>query len=100
MLVDVTSKAKDKLNELLEGKEAEKSLRIYIAGYGWGGPTFGMALEEAKDGDEKVATEGFNFVVEEDLKEIYEQFTIDYSDSWLRKGFVVYPTGQNPDGGC
>lgn len=59
-----------------------------------------MALEEAKENDEKVSIEGFNFVVEEDLKEIYEQFTIDYSDSWLRKGFVVHPTGSDPNGSC
>lgn len=34
MLIDVTSKAKEKLNEILEDQETDKSLRIYIAGYG------------------------------------------------------------------
>ncbi len=59
-----------------------------------------MALEEAKDGDAVVSTQGFNFAVESDLKEIYGQFTVDYSDSWLRRGFVVYPEGGSPDSGC
>lgn len=50
-----------------------------------------MALDESKEGDTKIASEGFDFLVEEGLDEIYGQFTVDYSDSWLRKGFVVIP---------
>ncbi|HLR33721.1 MAG TPA: hypothetical protein VK071_00130 [Tissierellales bacterium] len=31
------------------------------------------------------------FLVEEDLSETYGSFTVDYSDSWFRKGFNVIP---------
>lgn len=34
MVIEVTDKAKEKLKELLVEKETDKSLRIYIAGYG------------------------------------------------------------------
>lgn len=98
MVIEVTDKAKEKLQELISEKESNKALRIYIAGYGWGGPSFGMALEEPKSGDLELSADGFNFLVEEDLKSIYGKFTIDYSDSWLRKGFLVYADGS--DGNC
>lgn len=57
-----------------------------------------MALEGPKSGDEELISEGFNFLVEEELKDIYGKFTVDYSDSWLRKGFLVYADGR--DGSC
>ncbi len=34
MVIDVTEKAKEKLDEILKEKESDKHLRIYIAGYG------------------------------------------------------------------
>ena len=98
MVIDVTDEAKEKLSALLLEKETDKALRIYIAGYGWGGPSFGMALEEPRTGDLKFTSGEFNFIIEEGLQDIYGKFTIDYSDSWLRKGFIVYADGS--DGSC
>lgn len=91
MNVELTNKAKEKLGEVLKPEETNKSLRIYIAGYGWGGPNFGLALEEPKEGDIKVLVENYEFAVEEGLEDVYGKFTVDYSDSWLRKGFVITP---------
>lgn len=34
MVIDLTDKAKEKLNELLQKEEQDKALRIYIAAYG------------------------------------------------------------------
>lgn len=34
MVIKLTDEAKDKLNELLQEKQAGKALRIYMAGYG------------------------------------------------------------------
>lgn len=34
MVIEVTDKAKEKLQELISEKESNKALRIYIAGYG------------------------------------------------------------------
>lgn len=91
MVVDVTPVAAEKLKELLKTKETEKYLKLYIAAFGWGGPTFGLALEEPKDNDEIIKTDDFNFVMEKDLIEQYGKFTIDYSDNWLKRGFSVIP---------
>jgi Fe-S cluster assembly iron-binding protein IscA len=50
-----------------------------------------MALDEPKDEDMRVESEGFEFLIEESLSDIYNSFSIDYSNNWLRKGFVVMP---------
>lgn len=91
MVIKISDKAKDKLKDVVSEKDPNKFLKIYIAGYGWGGPSFGMALEESRNNDEKVEAEGFDFLIAEDLKGVYEKFTIDYSENWLRKGFTVSP---------
>ena len=93
MKIDLTNKAQQELTKILEAKKTEKPLRIYIAGYGWGGPSFGLALDEPKDGDDKTQVGDFTFVLEEGLTESFNKFTIDYSDNWLRRGFSVVPDG-------
>lgn len=94
MVIDLTKKAKEELIKIIEEKETEKPLRIYAAGYGWGGPSFGIALDEQKDGDIVTEIDGITFLVEEVFGESYSKFTVDYSDSFLRKGFVILPNGK------
>ena len=91
MVIDVTDVAKNELKKVLEEKNTDKSLRIYTAAYGWGGPTFGLALDELKDGDKIVKSADFDFVVEEGLSDNYGKFTVDYSDNWLKRGFSIIP---------
>jgi len=91
MVIDVTDVAREELKKLLEAKKTDKQLKIYIAAYGWGGPTFGLALDELKDGDDLVKNDDFNFVIEEGLSQNYGKFTVDYSDNWLKRGFSIIP---------
>ncbi len=92
MKIDVTNKANEELKKYLESKNlGDHGFRIYIAGFGWGGPSFGIALDEQKDGDKVKKIDELTFLIEEDLTETYGSFTVDYSDSWLRKGFNIIP---------
>lgn len=91
MKIKISDQAREKLKEILSEEESRKPLRLYIAGYGWGGPSFGMALDEPKEKDLKIQSGGFDFLVEEKLKELYKSFSVDYSDTWLRKGFIIAP---------
>ena len=54
MIIDLTDSAKGQLTKVKSEKNSEKPLRIYIAGYGWGGPSFGLALDDLKDDDMKI----------------------------------------------
>lgn len=89
--IDLTEKAHEELKKVMESKKDNKPLRIYIAGHGWGGPSFGLALDELKEGDTKTEVYDFTFLTEKDLTENFGAFTIDYSDNWLRRGFSVMP---------
>ena len=35
--------------------------------------------------------EGIQVIVEKELLEKFNRFTIDYSDRWFRKGFIIVP---------
>ena len=91
MKINVTDLAKDKLIELMEEKQTDKHLRIFIAGYGWGGPSIGLALEEPKENDTEVEVENLKFTVEDGLGDTFNVLTVDYSDSWMKRGFSVIP---------
>ena len=91
MNIVITDQARDKLSELLKDNPDNKALRIYVAGIGWGGPSFGMALEEPKEDTLKYKVDGFDFVVDEGLDQTYGKFTIGYSNNFLRKGFTITP---------
>lgn len=99
MIIDLTNKAKEQLLEVKGEKGNEKPLRIYIAGYGWGGPSFGLALDEQKDDDMTMEVEGLDFIYGKELEEAFGKFTVDYTDSGFRKGFTVQPD-RGGSGGC
>ena len=91
MKIEITDKAKAQLDNLYEQSKKEKALRIYIASYGWGGPSFGLALEEPREDQETIQIDDYNFVLDNGLSERYRKFRIDYGDNWLRRGFSVAP---------
>lgn len=91
MKINLTSIASDKLKELLEEKKTDKHLRIFIAAYGWGGPTIGLALEDPKEDDTQVEVDNLKFTIEDGLVDTFDVVTVDYSDSWMRRGFSVIP---------
>ena len=93
MNINVSDKAMEELVKVAKTKEEMKALRLYVAAYGWGGPTFGLALDEHKAGDSEFKIDEFTFVVEEALAEEYNKWEIDYSDNWMKRGFSVSPSG-------
>ncbi len=61
MKIELTETAQEELKKVLESRKDNKPLRIYIAGYGWGGPSFGLALDEPKEGDASVNIGEYTF---------------------------------------
>lgn len=90
MNIELTHIAREELRKYLESKNnLNKPLRVYVAGLGWGGPTFGLALDEQKDDDSIVKVDDFTFVLDQDIVNNFDEFNIDYSNNWLRRGFQV-----------
>lgn len=87
----------DRLNEILEQyTDKPKTIRLYIAGMGWGGPSFGLALDEQKENDILDESTGVKFIIEKDL---YDQFG-DFSIQSVGQGFRVSPASSSDDDAC
>ena len=55
-----------------------------------------MVLDEPRDEDEIVYSQGFEFVYDKNEKELLDQTFIDYRDSWYGEGFVVCSPKSEP----
>ena len=94
MEIKVSAPAKAELEKVIASRKNKPStLRIFISGYGWGGPSFGLTLDEEKEEDVIVEADDFTFAIEQMVAENYESFVIEYSDNWLRRGFTILPDG-------
>ena len=92
MNIDITSKASEKLKNILEEKNTPSAkVRIFLAGIGWGGPRFNLALDEQKENDKNYSEDGIHIIAEKNLVDQFKGFKIDYSNFFLTKGFSIYP---------
>ena len=92
MNIDITSKASEKLKNILEEKNTPSAkVRIFLAGIGWGGPRFNLALDEQKGNDKIYSEDGIHIIADKNLIEQFKGFKIDYSNFFLMKGFSIYP---------
>ena len=92
MKIDITSNASGKLKNILEEKDASSAkVRIFLAGIGWGGPRFSIALDEQKENDKIYSEDGIHIIADKNLIEQFKGFKIDYSNFFLTKGFSIYP---------
>lgn len=92
MNINVTNKALKEIKKVLEEKNTtSKKIRIFLAGIGWGGPTFNLALDEQKENDKIYSENNVDFIADRSLIDQYEGFKIDYSNFFLQRGFLVHP---------
>ena len=92
MNINVTNKALDEVKKILKEKNAaSKKIRIFLAGIGWGGPTFNLALDEQKENDKIYTEDSVDFVADKSLIDQFSGFKIDYSNFFLRRRFLVHP---------
>ena len=90
MIFKVNQDTCERIQEVLK-KQADKpqEVRIYIAGMGWGGPTFGLGLDQSTEEDLKETIHGITFIIE---KYLYESMG-EISVSWNGYSYSVYATG-------
>lgn len=99
MIVNLPEKAIETLKNALKGNpQAPQNIRIHFAGVGWGGPSFGIALDEQRETDTECTVEELHFIMD---KEEYEKFgDITIEDTGF--GFKIVPSklDNNESGGC
>jgi len=93
LFIEATKDALKEIKKIIEKQESdEKVIRVNIAGFGWGGPSLGLVLDEQKDNDYIEEIDGIKFVAGKELDR-YKGFNIEYVNSFIRKGFVISPKG-------
>ena len=76
-MINVSKEALNAIKEKYNFDEGNKNVRIFIKGFGWGGPKFGITLDSVKENDLKKELSNINIIVEKDLIELYGGFDID-----------------------
>lgn len=91
-MVTVTPSAKEQLTQILKEKESTAAVRVYVAGFGWGGPSLGLALDEPKEEDKVFDQETFKVVVNADELSNIGDVEVDFRDNRWGSGFTVRST--------
>ncbi len=86
--IEVTEKAKTELAGVM-AENADKAIRLFIQGAGWGGPRLGMALDEPTENDSTVTANGISFIYSKEDEPHISDSIIDFEDSYMGKGFSV-----------
>lgn len=89
MNINLTKEARQKLEEILSTKGDEIYPRIRITAFNWAGPVFDLALDELRDGDVKINSNGIEFVVEKPISVGYKNMYVDYRRLLFTKRFIV-----------
>ena len=98
MKVTLPETAVKTLKDILQdNQDRPQTIRVYFAGIGWGGPSFGIALDEQKDSDASYEVDGLTFIM--DKNEYAQHGDIVIEDTGY--GFRVIPENmKNDEGGC
>ena len=102
-MIEISDTAAIEIEKVLKEKspEGDKTVRVYAMGYGWGGPTLGMALDEPSDNDEVFDVNGFKVIIEKQLLEKVGGAKIDFETSrWKGAGFRIFATYQAASSCC
>ena len=101
MSITVDKKASDELKSILSEKNINTdTLRIFLSGMGWGGPSFNLALDEQKNEDLITNVEDLKFLVEKSLNEQFGVFDIEYFNEDGNTGIFVQPSKTGEESGC
>lgn len=80
-------------------KEAgKKAIRIVITGFSWGGPTFGIVLDEQKDEDDFFDLGDLSIVAEKDFSFLFTEGKIIASQNSFGNSFSVLIGNSEPTG--
>ncbi len=95
-----TNEATCKQIEGVLAAQADKpqNIRVFIAGMGCSGPSFGLGLDNINEGDFTENLHGINFVVEKSVFDTVGEIKVE----WVGNGYSVQPVSVQPSacGSC
>jgi Fe-S cluster assembly iron-binding protein IscA len=109
--VDVTKEAQSQVQALIKAQKPGTAVRVYLQPGGGGGcgcggagggcgdggcgsggssaPSFGMAFDRPRNGDEVIPVDGFNVIVDSASAEFLDGATIDFVQGLEESGFKI-----------
>ena len=105
--LEVTKEAQDQVRDLIKSQKAGMAVRVYLqsgggggcgsgcscgsggCGSGGGGPSFGMAFDKPRNGDQVVQVDGFSIVVDDLSADLLNGARIDYVQDLNASGFKI-----------
>jgi iron-sulfur cluster insertion protein len=75
--MNITDQARDVLKQVFQEQDA-KNIRVYFAGYGWGGPNMGLALDEPNQNDVVVTINEIQVAIDPDIEPFTESLTLEF----------------------
>ena len=86
MKMQIADKARDLLKEVLKERSAS-GIRVYFAGFGWGGPEIGLALDEPEATDIVTVINEIEVALDIKLNEDADTIILEYDE--LNDGLVI-----------
>lgn len=77
-----------------------KRLRVFVESGGCSGFQYGMSFDESKDGDQRMTSEGVEFVVDPTSLAYLDGSVIDFDDGLHGKGFEIRNPNAQSTCGC
>jgi iron-sulfur cluster assembly protein len=103
MAITLTQRAAQELKSLIEAEnKAQAALRVWVAGGGCSGLTYGMALDEnePEEGDQQFEHEGVRIVVDGLSLQYMDGAQVDYVDDSMGGGFKIENPNATSSCGC
>jgi iron-sulfur cluster assembly protein len=99
--ISLTEKAAEKVKAAIE-KQGKKdmALRLYVSGGGCSGFQYGLAFDDANDGDHVVEAYGVKLVVDDQSAQYLDGSEVDYVESVIGEGFTVNNPNATETCGC
>lgn len=100
-IINVSDQAYQEFRDLLLANDInDTNVRIALAGFGCSGPKFGLMVDDITDTDITETVKDLNFIVEKELIEEYEGFTILSDEENGNGGMALRPVKMQESGGC
>ena len=93
-MLKVTTAAQKEFDDYFKGKDV-KPVRIFLAGYGCGGPSIRLAIDELKEDDISYDIGGIKYIANKEFISNARPIEIDYKAG----GFAI-TSSLNLGGGC
>lgn len=101
-MINISEAAYKEFRDLLTANDIiDTNVRIALAGFGCSGPRFGLMVDEPTENDKTETVNELNFIMEKELVEEYEGFTILSDEENGGGGMSLRPMRlEEAAGGC